>query len=326
MNFRDFAIRSTNTLLDRSIAFSYDRTGFRRHRRAFDPADLDVDLSGRRALITGANSGIGKETARALVARGAQVTMLCRSLPRAHAARDEILAEHPGAALDLFPLDLSERRSVRDCAQRLASRGPIDRLIHNAGCLNAAHRLAAGGHEHSLTVNLIEPYRLTRLLLPQLRQSTEGRIIFVSSGGMYAERLRVDRLDMRARGFDGVTAYARAKRAQVTLTQSLAESLAETSITVHSMHPGWADTPAVRSSLPTFHRLTRSILRTPAEGADTVIWLATCAHIAQTSGLFWFDRMPQPQHLVSWTEHAPEEVDRLRAVLDQWTGFGDPIR
>src|SRR5206468_1834775 len=102
--------------------------------------------------------------------------------------------------------------------------------------------------------NVVGPFLLTKLLVPALERAREGRIVNVSSGGMYARRLRVDDLEMRSEPFDGVVAYARAKRAQVILTEMWAQRLREPGITVHSMHPGWVDTPGVESSLPRFHR------------------------------------------------------------------------
>lgn len=318
MKLRRLPARVANALLDRSIVFSFDRTGYLRHRRRFDPTDLSVDLRGKRALVTGANSGIGKATAAALVARNATVHLLCRNRPRADAARDDLLRQHPGADVHVNLVDLSDTASVIACCDALAALSQIDLLIHNAGVLANTHRRAPDGREQSLKVNLIEPYRMTRRLLPQLHRAEDARIIFVSSGGMYSEKLSVRRLEMEPRGFDGVTAYARAKRAQVVLTEQLSQELQDTPITVHSMHPGWADTPAVRSSLPTFHRFTRRILRSPEEGADTVIWLAVCPRVAKTSGQFWFDRAPQPTHLLPTTRHRPAEEARLMQALDAW--------
>lgn len=298
---------------------SYDRLGYRLHQHAFfQEADLSVDLAGRVYLVTGANSGIGAATAHALAARGAQVWMLCRDRGRAEEARAQAPSAQARENLHIAQVDMADLSSVAACCAALpVSR--IDGLIHNAGVLPAAYQVTADGLELTLATNLVGPYRMTRLLLPRLCATPGARLIFVSSGGMYSQRLEVARLaPPSAAGFDGVAAYARTKRAQVVLARLLAERLP---LRVHSMHPGWADTPAVQTSLPTFHRRMQSLLRTPAQGADTVIWLAISARAdAAPSGQFWLDRRPQPLHIFPWTQEAPQEPERLLAQLDAWSG------
>jgi NAD(P)-dependent dehydrogenase (short-subunit alcohol dehydrogenase family) len=131
---------------------------------------------------------------------------------------------------------------------------------------------------------------------------------------MYSEPLAVDRLEMGADNYNGTTAYARAKRAQVTLAEMWARRLAGEGIMVHSMHPGWADTPGVARSLPMFRRVVGPLLRTPAEGADTLVWLAVDdgAPMQQT-GCFWLDRRTRPLHRLSSTQRSdtPQERQRL---------------
>ena len=98
--------------------------------------------------------------------------------------------------------------------------------------------------------------------------------------------------------FDGPKVYARTKRAQVILTEIWAKRLAGTGVVVHAMHPGWSDTPGVRSSLPRFYKATRPLLRTPAQGADTIVWLGAAAEPGHSSGRFWHDRRQRPTHLL----------------------------
>jgi len=130
---------------------------------------------------------------------------------------------------------------------------------------------------------------------------------------MYTRRLSLADPNWEQRRYDGVTAYAETKRAQVVLAELWAEQLAGTSVVVNAMHPGWADTPAVQSSLPRFHRITRAILRTPAEGADTVVWLAASPVARAWSGRFFFDREPRRTHLLSLTR---ESQNDRRALWD----------
>ena len=155
--------------------------------------------------------------------------------------------------------------------------------------------------------------------MPRLLKVQDARVINVSSGGMYTQKLRVRDLEASGpEGFDGVTAYARTKRALVVLTELWAERHRDTSVTFSSMHPGWADTPGVRTSLPRFHAVTRRILRTADEGADTVVWLAAASRVTGRSGLFWFDRQVQPTQLLPFTREDAAERARLWEACQRW--------
>lgn len=297
-------------LLDRSIVFNFDRTGFRRHQREFDPGDLEVDLSGRVCLVTGANSGIGFQTTRELARRGAKVVLLCRSETRGREAIASLRQELPDAELLLERLDVSSLADVRAFAARWSE--PVHVLVNNAGVLPAERELTEEGLELTWATNVAGPHLLTKLLLPKLKAAAAqscARVINVSSGGMYSQRIDLDDLTWKRRAFDGVKAYANTKRAEVILTELWAEK--EPNLFFASMHPGWADTPAVRTSLPTFYKLTKLILRSPAEGADTGVWLAAAAAPLQRSGRFWFDRKAAATHIRS----ATRETAAVRIAL-----------
>jgi hypothetical protein len=128
---------------------------------------------------------------------------------------------------------------------------------------------------------------------------------------MYAQKLDVEDLQFERKPFNGVTAYAQAKRAQVILTELWAEKLASSGITVNAMHPGWADTPGVRKSIPRFYRLAKRALRTPEQGADTIVWLAVAQSVAGTSGRFWLDRRERATHLLPGTQSSARDRQRL---------------
>ena len=136
-------------------------------------------------------------------------------------------------------------------------------------------------------------------------------MLWVASGGMYSQPLAVDRLEMGPDGYDGSTAYARAKRAQVTLAELWGARLDDGEVVVHAMHPGWADTPGVRRSLPTFRRVVGPLLRSPEEGADTLVWLGASdgAPLASTGG-FWLDRRRRSPHKLPSTRRADTEAER----------------
>jgi NAD(P)-dependent dehydrogenase (short-subunit alcohol dehydrogenase family) len=303
-------------LLDASILLSFDRTGYRRHAAGFDPADLQANLEGRVCLVTGANSGIGFETALALAARGASVWMLCRNRERGLAAVRDVRGRtgsrrvHPGV------LDVSDAASIRRFVQSFE--GPVvDVLVHNAGVLPDERTESADGHELTFATHVLGPWLLTKSLLPHLRKSRDARVVFVSSGGMYTQRLSLHDWEWRKRPYDGVAAYAQTKRMQVVLAELLADELRGSGICVNAMHPGWADTPAVRTSLPRFWNVMRRVLRTPAEGADTVVWLAASPAARGETGRFWFDRRARSTHLLPWTRETSEDRQALRRLCER---------
>ena len=321
-----------DTLLDKSIVFSFDRTGFRRHRKRFEDGDLDVDLRGRRALVTGANAGIGRATAFALARLGAEVWLLCRNEERGRQALEDLRLATGASDARLEQIDLSIRGSVLDFVDRLGNR-TVDILVNNAGVLPGERTLTIDGLELTWATNVVGPFLLTAKLVPRLATSTAGgRVINVSSGGMYTQQLDLRDLTWEERDFDGVTAYAQSKRAEVVLTELWADKLpahnpdtggndAGYGIDVNSMHPGWARTRSVEESLPRFYRITRPILRTPAEGADTIIWLAACERLRGMSGQFFFDRRKAPTHILDRTHEPGGDRERLWQIVSEQAGL-----
>lgn len=302
-------------LVDPWIVSSFDRTGFRIHSLRFRPDDLDVDLSGRRCLVTGANSGIGYETSLALADLGAELVLLCRNRGRGEAAAEAIRAQTGNRRVSCVLLDVSDLAQVRAVGARLAD-APVDVLVHNAGVLPDAREQTRDGLELTLATHVLGPFLLTRLLQQRLEASQDARVIWVSSGGMYTRRLSLDDANWERRDYDGVVAYAETKRAQVVLAELWAEQFAGTRVVVNAMHPGWADTPAVQSSLPRFYRVAKRILRTPAEGADTAVWLAACPS-ARDTGRFCFDRAPRRVQLLPFTAESQRDRRALWSLCEK---------
>ena len=273
------------------------------------------DLTGRVVVITGATSGLGLAAARVLAADGATVEIVARDATKASAVCEQLRAARLPGGVDFVVADTADLDAIRSAATEIARRHDrVHALVHNAGALDKMYARSAQGVERTVAGQVVGPFLLTELLLPQLRAATHARVLWVSSGGMYSQALSVARLEMGPDDYDATTAYARAKRAQVTLAEMWAEQLRPDGIVVHAMHPGWADTPGVRRSLPTFRRLTGPLLRTPEQGADTIVWLAADdgAPIA-TTGRFWLDRRPRPIHRLRSTRRSdtPEERRRL---------------
>lgn len=297
-------------ILDRTVVAGYSRLGFLLRRPSWPDADPGAG-AGTVVMVTGANSGIGKAATAALARMGATVLMAVRNPARGDAARRDILGEVPDADLRVVRCDVSSLADVRSVAAELRSGLPrLDALIHNAGMLPAERSETAEGHEIALATHVLGPILLTEELSGLLAASPDPRVVFVSSGGMYTQRLPVDDPEYRQGPYRGATAYARSKRIQVALTPVLAARWADRHIMVATMHPGWADTPGVQSSLPAFRRLTAPILRTVEQGADTAVWLATTSP-PPPSGEFWHDRYPRPEHYLPLTRFTEADRDRI---------------
>jgi NAD(P)-dependent dehydrogenase (short-subunit alcohol dehydrogenase family) len=283
-------------------------------------------MNGRVALVTGATSGLGLAAAAGLARLGAGVRLLARDPARGEQARAEVVERSGNTDVEVMLCDLSDLGDIRRFAAEFLAREPhLDVLVNNAGVLPAERKVTADGLELTFATNVAAPFLLTKLLLGRLLSSAPARIVNVSSGGMYTQRLRVADLQTERGEFDGAVAYARTKRAEVVLTELWAQRLERSGVVVHAMHPGWADTPGVRSSLPTFYRLSRPLLRTPEQGADTIVWLAAAAEPARSSGGFWHDRCRRPTHRVPWTRESAAEREALWAACERLTNDNDEI-
>ena len=324
---KTLAARVADAILEVSVVGGFSRIGCAARGRLFhwsdDPA-LSRDLSGLVMVVTGATSGLGAATALSLARRGARVWIVGRSAPRADAVRDRILARNPSARVVTELTDLADLDAVRTLAERIRRKEKrLDVLVHNAGVMVHHERRTAQGLELTTAVHVVAPTLLTASLVDLLRDTPGARVITVSSGGMYTQRLALAHLDRPPVPFDGVRAYAHAKRAQVLLNERWATE--EPGITFAAMHPGWADTPGVAEALPAFKRITGPILRTAEEGADTIVWLASKAEPIP-NGAFWCDRRVRSTEPLPWTRTAPADVDRLWRWVREKAGFDSPRR
>ena len=305
--------RALDDALDAAIVPSYTNVGYAvRRALMWDPADLDVDLSGQVIAITGANSGIGFAAAQALAQRGAYVYLLARNVERGEEARRQIILTTHNPHVYFEQIDLSSLASVRACADRLlAQTNRLDGLINNAGAEFKTRTLTVDGLEANFATNVLGPFLLTNRLIPLLRRTPHSRVITVSSGGMYTAKLDVSDLQFERKPFNNLAAYAQAKRAQVMLTEIWAGWLKHDGVSVNALHPGWVDTPIVQAGLPTFRKVVGSFLRTPDQGADTIVWLMAAQRAAAVTGEFWFDRRERAKHKTSATRSPLADYRRL---------------
>ncbi len=266
--------RAVDAVAEATVVLSFSRVGIVVRRR-LEVWDEPPRMDGRDVVVTGATSGIGLAAATALSGLGATVHLVGRDAGRAERARAAVEAAGRGP-VHVHLVDMADPDAVAAFGLRLS--GSLDglaALIHNAGALTPSYRATPGGVELTVATQVLGPYVLTAAVAPLLWGSPPATIVTVSSGGMYTQRFDLDRLEMRQSGYDGVTAYARAKRAQVVLAQAWAGRFAHAGVASFALHPGWVDTPGLEAGLPRFQRLWRPVLRTPAEGADTAVWLAS---------------------------------------------------
>ena len=310
MPLSDAVASGIDSLLDRTVAPGFTKVGSAVRRKLPTwPDDAAPDaLAGRTALVTGASSGLGTATAEGLARLGARVVLVVRDADAGAATARELERVVPGARVSVATCDGSDLDDVRRFAEQLDV-DRVDVLVHNAGAMPPRRTESAQGHEQTMALHVLGPVLMTDLLSPRM---TGGRVVLVTSGGMYGQRLRPDDPEFRQGEYSPTTAYARSKRAQVELLPVLLRRWGSKGIRVDATHPGWADTPGLDSSLPAFRRLTRPFLRDADDGADTTVWLAGAD--PDETGRLWHDRRPRPTHLLPKTRTGDVE----RELMWEW--------
>lgn len=279
------------------------------------------DLSGRVCVVTGANQGIGRATATAMAQRGATVHLLCRSESRGASAALEISQQTGNSNVHAHVCDLASMGAIRAVADELKRRDePVHVLVNNAGVMEHQRSESTDGFELNFAVNVLGTFLLTEALLPLLqRGAPESRVVTVATGGILTQPLSND-LQMDRVKFDGTEAYARNKRVQTALTEKWSSMYGSgpRGVGFYCMHPGWVDTTVLQTSMPAFHANFKSSLRSPSEGADTIVWLARQPRSKLKEGGFYFDRQSVTKHLpLAWTEYTAPAVDEIYDKLKQ---------
>jgi retinol dehydrogenase-14 len=252
----------------------------------------------RTVLITGGNTGIGKATAIALARRGDDVIITSRNADKGARAADEI-RRASGRRVTVLALDLASIASIeRFTDELMAIRGRLEVTILNAGLLVTERRTTEDGFEEMFGVNHLGHFLLTHRLLPMIRRSTPARILVVSSRAHRRPKHGLDFDDlMNVGAFDPLVVYGQSKLANIYFARELSRRLEGSGVVVHALHPGvvateFAGDDDARGLANLYFRFGRPFLRTPAEGAETTIFLATSDAAMRSTGLYYGDSKP----------------------------------
>lgn len=272
-------------------------------------------------LITGATSGIGFATAKALAGAGARVVIVSRDAQRGEIARAAISRETGSSQLDVMQADLASLDSIRALAQRFqATHGSLDVLINNAGVFEPHRRLSADGIEMTFAVNVVAPFLLTELLLERLRQSAPSRIVNVCSAMHASASLDIDDLQFEGRRYGMTRAYGQSKLALLMVTKELARRLRGTEVTVNAVHPGFVASNLGRLGGPVgmSWRLMKPLMISPEEGAKTSIYLALLPEVDGVSGGYFAKQSQAPSNPIA---DDPRLARELWGVLETLVGL-----
>jgi dehydrogenase/reductase SDR family protein 12 len=316
-----------------TVVPSFSRVGIALRRRLEvwrEPPPMD----GQVVVLTGGTSGIGLAAATAMARLGATVHLVGRDPERARRARSAVEAAG-GATVHVDLVDLADCDAVVGLGRSLAERyDRINALVHNAGSLSRAYKATPAGVELTVATQVLGPYVLTATLAPLLWKSSPATIVTVSSGGMYTQRFDLEHLEMGAVDYDGVVAYARCKRAEVILADAWARRFGAAGVVSYAMHPGWVNTPGLKAGLPRFEAFWRPLLRSPDQGADTVVWLASGGPASKAGALgletpssgFFHDRARRRDHRFPVTRPTrPGDGEALLAWCAARTGIVTPV-
>ncbi|HEY8537604.1 MAG TPA: SDR family NAD(P)-dependent oxidoreductase [Steroidobacteraceae bacterium] len=277
---------------------SFSAIGYRCRALFWRP--YDANFAGQTWIVTGATGGIGRAIVDGAVRGGATVYALARDRQKL----ERLVREIPGPGrIEIVPVDLSLVADTRRAAADLIARGiKVDVLVNNVGVLLDDLSVTSEGFETSYATNLLNHWVLTEALMEADAFASSAVVIEMSSGGMYNAPLTLDYMGMKnPKKYNGVFAYAVHKRGQAELVKYWQERYGGRGLRFYVMHPGWADTEGVKTSMPNFRRRLRAVLRNSAQGADTALWLAATRPAQPGPEAFWFDRAPRSAHAFAHT-------------------------
>lgn len=271
-----------------------------------------AQMTGKICLVTGANSGIGFETAKALAKMGAHVVMACRNEAKARVAQQDIINASKNPDVDLLIVDMSSLDSVRELAQTIKKNYQrLDVLINNAGVMLSKRQLSADGYEMQYAVHHLGPFLLTHLLLDLLKasasSSSSARIINVSSKLHSMANIEFDNLQAEKK-FGLLKTYGMSKLALLMFSYSLAEHLKGTGVTVNALHPG-----VIGSNLGGIPGFIKIFMKSPKRGAETSVFLASSPSVENVSGKYFSNCKPVNSSTASYNAEVAEKLWQLSA-------------
>ena len=273
-------------------------------------------MNDKVCIVTGSNSGIGRETARGLAQRGFHVVLACRDVGKAEAARKDISATTGQRAVEVMPLDLASHSSIRNFAASFAaSHDRLDVLVNNAGVWMTSRGTTKDGLEMTFGVNHVGTALLTQELLPLLRRSAPARIVVLSSALHYRGVMGWDDLQFERRKYSTLAAYNQSKLANVLFTKALARRLAGSGVTVNAVHPGLVLTELFRDYPRLMVKLMSPFMKTPEQGAACSLHVATAPELDGVSGEYFENSRTRPSARAARDEAAQDRLWTLTEAL-----------
>jgi NAD(P)-dependent dehydrogenase (short-subunit alcohol dehydrogenase family) len=273
-------------------------------------------MEGKVCIVTGSNTGIGRETARGLAQRGATVVLACRDVGKAEAARDDIAKSTGRSDVAVMALDLGDKASIRAFAASFKEKHPrLDVLVNNAGVFARARATTKDGFESTFGVNHLGTFLLTQELLPALRAGAPSRIVTLSSALHYSGKMVWDDLMYETRSYSGPGAYNQSKLANVLHTLALARRLAGTRVTVNAVHPGVVATELTRDYPKLLLKIANLFMLSPAGGAACSLHVATAPELEGVAGQYFEKSRAKPPNRAATDEAAQEQLWALSEKL-----------
>ncbi len=276
-------------------------------------------MEGKICLITGANSGIGKETAMALAKMKNTVVMLCRDKKRGENAQKEIIEQSGNKNVDLLLCDLSSLDEIRKFVSEFKSKYEnLHILVNNAGVMLKNRQLSVDGFEMNFMVHLLAPFLLTNLLLETIKKSAPSRIINVTSAAHKRSKIDFEDLQSENKKYRLFTIYGVSKLAEMLFTYELSRKLEGTNVTANAVHPGIVATNLGRDQSKFSQWFARKFFKSPEEGAQTSIYLASSADVEGITGKYFINKEPRESSEESYNK---EDAQRLWTICEELTGL-----
>ncbi|MFS8065610.1 MAG: SDR family NAD(P)-dependent oxidoreductase [Byssovorax sp.] len=273
-------------------------------------------MQGKVCIVTGSNTGIGKETARGLAQRGAAVVLADRDVVKAGAARDDIARSTGQSDVEVEALDLGSTASIRAFAERFkAKHARLDVLVNNAGVWTTSRATTSDGFESIFGVNHLGTFLLTQELLPLLKSSAPSRVVVLSSALHYRGKMGWDDLQYERRKFSGTAAYSQSKLANVLFTIALARRLEGTKVTVNAVHPGVVATELARGFPRLLMKIASLFMLTPEQGAACSLHVATAPELSGVTGQYFEKSRIKAPAKAALDEAAQERLWKLSESL-----------